>query len=268
MEEGFLTQDELSSPLLTPISYTMASKYTGREITEEHILQAADLFSKHYGIWGPRHPRAGQRVQTSPAMLKRNYLPDGAEHTLVQAHIGYVLVGHAIATRWSTKKSAESQPSRVCWITQLCVRRGYRAQGVATSILRKMAEESDDMYGILSSHPAAIMAALRAFANGPETDTDALLSMTWQATNIMTPSPISYVKSAAPDPGSTVRSVDTNFDVDHGEHQAVLDELSRLGRTWWLGDLKRKHEYILIIPTLRQTPTNSSAPTSQGEGRG
>jgi ribosomal protein S18 acetylase RimI-like enzyme len=67
------------------------------------------------------------------------------------------VVGHAFTSRWTVNGKT------VCWITQLVVHCDFRQQGLATKLLSHIRSEKDDVYGIMSSHPAACLAAVRAF---------------------------------------------------------------------------------------------------------
>ncbi len=65
------------------------------------------------------------------------------------------ILRHAFACRW------EYQGRRVCWITQLVVDRRYRERGLAMQILLLLRQDNDAIYGILSSHAAACLAAAK-----------------------------------------------------------------------------------------------------------
>lgn len=67
------------------------------------------------------------------------------------------LAGNAFACRWNVGET------RVCWITQLVVSKEHRQGGLAEGLLNCLREQSDDIYGIMSSHPAACLAAAKAF---------------------------------------------------------------------------------------------------------
>jgi len=67
------------------------------------------------------------------------------------------LVGNAWACRWLCNEKT------VCWVTQLVVHRDHRKQGLATGLLNLLRHHDDDVYGILSSNPAACLAAATAF---------------------------------------------------------------------------------------------------------
>ena len=110
------------------ISFTI---HEGLDITDAMIHHIAALFSENYGIWGAvaQGRRQGQRVRSSPARLRSDCLPEApARNLLVQAKDVDVLIGHVLATRWTFEGLG------MCWITQLCVRKRYRHQGLATMV--------------------------------------------------------------------------------------------------------------------------------------
>lgn len=53
----------------------------------------------------------------------------------------------------------------VCWVTQVVVHRNFRGFGIATRLLNKLKTDSDALFGIISSHPAALV-ALSSVASG------------------------------------------------------------------------------------------------------
>jgi len=53
----------------------------------------------------------------------------------------------------------------VCWVTQLVVHRDYRERGLAVGLLNELRQGGDDMYALMSSHPAACLAAAKAFGS-------------------------------------------------------------------------------------------------------
>ncbi|MCJ1476724.1 hypothetical protein MMC13_005392 [Lambiella insularis] len=228
---------------------------TGDEITDDILKPAARLFSANYGVWGPLaapnlgpFAQPGRRMRISPSKLRQQCLPPGVRNTYVCAHLNDQLVGHAFATRWLPR----GRP--VCWITQLVVSASYRRRGLATQLLQKVRKGEDDAaVGILSSHPAAILATLRAFGRGIE---DVDLGMTREhAHAIMQSSPVPYVKTAQLH-GSlfgdevtdgAVASADTGFWVDHGEPLEVLEAVRARGVGWPFGELMEGHEFVVLV---------------------
>jgi hypothetical protein len=47
----------------------------------------------------------------------------------------------------------------------LVVHRDYRERGLAAGLLNEIKQDEDDLYGIMSSHPAACLAASKAFGS-------------------------------------------------------------------------------------------------------
>ena len=88
--------------------------------------------------------------------LRGRCLPVGARCSYVNAIVDGVFAGHAFTCRW------EYQGRQVCWITQLVVHRDYREHRLATRILAKVVRTEDEVFGIISSHPAACMALSKA----------------------------------------------------------------------------------------------------------
>lgn len=82
------------------------------------------------------------------------------------------LVGHVFTCRWKYgggDGKGGGTETMVCWVTQLVVHREYRRRGLATGLLREVRRDGgdgDDVYGVASSHPAAILAVARACSGG------------------------------------------------------------------------------------------------------
>ena len=68
--------------------------------------------------------------------------------------------GNAFACRWVCCNNVS-----VCWVTQLVIHEDYRERGLATGLLNLLRENGDDLYGIMSSHPAACLAASKSFVH-------------------------------------------------------------------------------------------------------
>ena len=69
------------------------------------------------------------------------------------------LAGNVFACRWTYKDRV------VCWITQLVVDRRYRERGLALDLLNQLKQDGDGIYGLVSSHPVACLAATKAFGS-------------------------------------------------------------------------------------------------------
>ncbi|KAB5560316.1 hypothetical protein GE09DRAFT_1173009 [Coniochaeta sp. 2T2.1] len=175
--------------------------FAGSEITDVILEHASKLFSENYGIWGKDSGRAEQ------------WLPKSAMNLYTKVTVGGQLAGNVFCSRWVVDGKT------ICWVTQLVVSRNYRERGLASGLLTSLRREGDDIYGIISSHPAACLAATKSF--GSE-----LFDR------------VSH---------GIVSGVNTHFMVDHRE---PLEALVLVRETWnWpLGDLPDGHEYLLILP--------------------
>jgi hypothetical protein len=158
----------------------------------------------------------------------------------------------------------------MCWVTQLCVDPEFRGMKLATNVFHKWKHsaswpdisqilielgkgENDSGFGILSSHPAAVMAALRAFGRGLE---EVNLEMVREhARGIMDSSPVAYVRNAklrgslfgAEEEGGVVCCADTGFFVDHAEPLAALEAVKNRGVKWPFGSLPEGCEFLVLV---------------------
>jgi hypothetical protein len=177
--------------------------------------------------------------------LKEQVLPTGAENTYVRLLLNGEVAGNAFGTRWMY------QDRPILWITQLCVSREYRNQGIAKKLLQSL-HQDEHCVGILSSHPFAILAVLRVFGRGLE---DVGLKMTRdQARGVMDSCPVRYVKTAKlngslfdADITGPVSCADTGFWVDHQEPMDALKIIEGKGRVWPLGHLPEGHEFLILV---------------------
>ncbi|OJJ80737.1 uncharacterized protein ASPGLDRAFT_1501590 [Aspergillus glaucus CBS 516.65] len=196
--------------------------FAGHQITEGMLDEAAKLFSEHYGIWG--------------------------EHSHNPVTADGKFAGNVFACRW------EHDHKIICWVTQLLVHKNYRQRGLATDILACLkSNKISDSYGIMSSHPASIMATASSF--GFTIDGIDLDFVRINAKGIIRALPIPSVRDAKlrgllfeEFDASTglVCGAGTNFFVDHKEPEETLNSIPRT-RKWYFGKLPEGHEYLLIL---------------------
>ncbi len=182
------------------------------------------------------------------------------------------LAGNAFACRWVYDIKT------VCWVTQLVVHQDYRERGLATGLLNQLRHYDDDIYGLMSSHPAACLAAAKTFESKRififvvnlmlntigSINTVRLDFIKDHAEEIMKASPIRYVKDAKlsgsvfdpEDTSGLVSSVDTGFWVDHTEPIEAL-AWARDVVDWPLGDLHDGHEFLLVVEVRRRNQSRS-----------
>ena len=103
--------------------------------------------------------RAGKPVTLSSRRLREQYVPGAADILYTRVLVDGELVGNAFACRWIHNSKS------VCWITQLVVAWGFRERGLASGLLRSFRTGAEQIYGIMSSHPVACLAAARCFGS-------------------------------------------------------------------------------------------------------
>ncbi|OAA68081.1 Acyl-CoA N-acyltransferase [Niveomyces insectorum RCEF 264] len=252
-------------------------EFQAEQVTDAMLVGAAQLFGEHYGIWGtpPEGHRGalgkpGRRVRMSASRLREQCLPVGAQCSYVSVTVDGVLAGNAFGCRWMYNGQ------QVCWVTQLVVHRDYRERRLATRLLEKLRKNEDEIFGIMSSHPAACMALSNACTN------IALPSIPLDfagqhAAAVLAGSPISYVREAklrgslfSQDVAAEedrVSLVDSGFFVDHEEPLSALEWL-RDKNLWSLGGLPDGHEFILVFQGARRHRSRSSSSGRSRQSRG
>ena len=145
-------------------------------------------------------------------------------------------------------------------------------------LLNQLRHDDDDIYGLMSSHPAACLAAAKAFGskrisvpvvnpmlnNIGSIHTVRLDFIKEYAEKIMKTSPIRYVKDAKlrgslfkpEDTSGLVSSVETGFWVDHTEPLEAL-AWARDIVDWPLGELHDGHEFLLVLEVRHRTRSRS-----------
>ncbi|KAJ5392276.1 hypothetical protein N7509_007766, partial [Penicillium cosmopolitanum] len=188
-------------------------------------------------------------VKLNARRLREQYLPsstDQSESFYVRVTVDGKIAGHVFACRWMWGNLI------ICWITQLVVDKDHRQEGLATSLLRALGKNSDDIYGIMSSHPAACLAAAKAYGRTIEKVDLGFINET--ASKVLSTSPIPYIRDSklcgtifdALDASGMVSGVNTHFFVDHKEPLEAL-EVVKDQWEWPLGSLPEGHEYLLIL---------------------
>ena len=141
-------------------------RFEASQVTDDMLQEASQLFNGNYGVWhedaeqhmGP-FAKAGRPVRLSVGRLRADYLTASGTYARVTTRDGR-LVGNTFACRWTYDGD-----KNVCWVTQLVVHRDFRQRGLASGLLNLLRNDDDDFCGILSSHPAACLAAFKAFGS-------------------------------------------------------------------------------------------------------
>jgi hypothetical protein len=239
-------------------------RFDSDQVTDSMLQEASQLFSENYGVWGEqaaekvgKFAKFGSRVRLSKERLRNDYLPDGLLCSYVRVTVDGNLAGNAFACRWTVNGK------KICWVTQLVVHQDYRERGLAVGLLNELRQDDDDVYGLMSSHPAACLAAAKAF--GSHINYIPLEFIKENAGSIMKASPIRYIREAKlrgslfdpEDSSGLVSSVDTGFFVDHEEPLSALTWL-RQSTDWPLGELLDGVEFILVLEARRRRSRSPS----------
>ncbi|OJD21471.1 hypothetical protein ACJ73_07186 [Blastomyces percursus] len=236
----------------------------GDQVTDTMLGEAAKLFNENYGIWGKLSHSPGKPVRLSARRLREQYLPNSSVTSYVRVTVDGILAGNAFACRW------KHDGKNICWVTQLVVDRSFRERGLANALLMSIGSDTDDMYGIMSSHPAACMAAASSYGMGIEKVPLGLIEGNAKA--VIEASPIPYIRNAKlcgtlfnpEDSTGLICGVNTGFFVDHEEPLEVLETV-RQNWQWPLGNLPDGHEYLLILPGKHRRSRSSSSYKSKGD---
>ncbi|KAF9252606.1 hypothetical protein DTO027I6_3049 [Penicillium roqueforti] len=184
-------------------------------VTDDILIKATQLFNENYGTWGEFSSNPGKPVKLNVRRLREQYLPTSSDESVVDRH--------------------------------------HRGKGFATSLLRILRTDHDTIYGVMSSHPAACLAAVKAFDRTIEkVDLDFIAK---NANETMSTSPVPYIRDAercgiifdGKDTTGIVSGVNTKFFVDHEEPLKALAVVEKKW-DWPLGKLPEGYEYLLILP--------------------
>ncbi|KAI0203073.1 hypothetical protein F4808DRAFT_458296 [Astrocystis sublimbata] len=241
----------------TEMAKQVYETFPASELSDRMLDEAAKLFNDHYGVWGPQSVHAGKRVELSTRRLREQYVLVNASTSYTRVTVDGQLAGNAFVCRW------EHNDSNVCWVTQLVVHQDYRERGLAGGLLRAIRNDADDVYGIMSSHPAACLAAAACF--GMTIEKVSLDFIRQNASTLMKASPIPYVKDAKlcgrlfdVNNIDMVSGVDTDFFVDHEEPLQALDLIQQQW-LWPLGNLPDGHEFLLLLQGKRRRSRSHSS---------
>ena len=215
----------------------------------EHLdlSHASELFSNHYGIWGVGAPysKIGRRIKASSSYLRKTYFFD-RQCLYVEAREEEVLVGHAFARRFRIHVpkdlGGEEEYGNCLWITQLVIHNEFRKRGYARKLISTLIESSDIACGIVSSHPGAILALLRA-SSGIVFDLELIQAY---APSIMKASGIDYLENSNisySKSGSLM--LNANFFVDHTDIHTFIQGM---GDNWQFGtDIQNGQEFVALV---------------------
>ena len=189
-------------------------------MTAEELTLCAALFSGHYGVWGARGPRPGQRVALSPARLAEACLfDDSCGVVLCREANGGALLAHALFRRFTADAAVRGKALHgpAVWVTQLVVAEGARGQRLASTMLLQLCTRDVVAMGLLSCHPHAVRALARACAQ------PCVRAWIAEAAAALAQSAgVPYFRAADIRTGSGRCVAQTGFFVDHEQVNAIL----------------------------------------------
>lgn len=213
--------------------------WAGGEAAQDGELMAAcaALYSAHYGDWGPRGRRPGERVQMSEARIRA--LVTDQDARLACAYLDGELVGYCIALRTQIPDRGS-----LAWVTQLVVHRDHRNARIATRLLYGMWHFSDTYAaGLATANPFAIRALetatrRRCVASVITSRGEEVLKQLGRHDTYL---PDRLVRNKD---GRIRPRVNTEFYVDHSGVQSLQKLAARKDRPWALGSLDEGEEWF------------------------
>ncbi|XP_024365404.1 uncharacterized protein [Physcomitrium patens] len=212
------------------------------KVDNDLLQQCANLYSNHYGIWGPNagdEAKPGSRVKISAEKLRSQGLYD-VKRCFVVAAIHPAtnqVIGNAFCTRFYFAPGKGD----VMWITQLVVHKDWRGIGVGRRLCR-LAWDGENTFacGIVSPHPFAVR-CLERMAGVPcdlaMTKIHGLAIATASGIDLVTKSRLVVNKSTS--------VLQSSFFVDRAE-------IATFPENWQLGKLQDGEEYFaLCFPAFK-----------------
>jgi 2-polyprenyl-3-methyl-5-hydroxy-6-metoxy-1,4-benzoquinol methylase len=195
----------------------------------------SELYSAHYGIWGPNGRNPGGPIRLSAEQIKKRLTPDSI---VVWATAFGAMIGYAIAIHTQLPEHGN-----VAWVTQLVVHKEHRQVDVGKTLLFAIWKFSDHFaWGLLSANPYAIRALEKATRRRCDPKliakcASALLDLGTKYVNYLDPSRGFIINE-------TESRVNSAFDLDHSELSEMLANVTDTKKPWVLGDLPAGWEWL------------------------
>jgi SAM-dependent methyltransferase/GNAT superfamily N-acetyltransferase len=201
------------------------------------VAECLDLYANHYGRWGERAERPGERVRISEAAFLERISNDNV--SLACAFKDGHLIGYCVAAR-----SDLPEKGRLAWVSLLVVHQTYRGARIATRLLYSVWQFSDCYaWGLATANPLAVRALETATRRpcrakliterGPE-----ILSHVRAQVSYL-PDDVVKDQNGRPRP-----RVDTKFFLDHQGIPELRGLAAREDRPWALGDVDEGEEWL------------------------
>jgi 2-polyprenyl-3-methyl-5-hydroxy-6-metoxy-1,4-benzoquinol methylase len=208
---------------------------SGQDVDSTLIAEMSNLYSCHYGTWGPEGKRPGQPIKLSSAKIKSLLTADSR---VVWATAFGSMIGYAIAIY--TQLSGRG---KVAWVTQFVVHKDHRNVDVGKQILFTFWEFSDYFaWGLVSASPYAIRALEKATRRRCQPQYIARY-----AKELLTlgKGQVHYVDGSNESLINEDEScIDTNFGIDHSELPEMIASVSDNTKPWIMGNLPEGWEWF------------------------
>lgn len=200
------------------------------------ILKCAELYSNHYGIWGKKGVRPNKNIRLSAHKICEWLQSDDV--TIYYAMRKEMLVGYAIAFSRN-----ENNYGVVTWVTQLVVHKDYRHNGIAKNILFSIWGLSNHYaWGIVSANPYAVRALEKATRRRAK---PVRIRRNWiKLRNIGRKNVPFITDDTIFQITDDTSIVNTEFYVDHGDTETMLQNVTQSDIPWSLGDIDDGWEWF------------------------
>jgi 2-polyprenyl-3-methyl-5-hydroxy-6-metoxy-1,4-benzoquinol methylase/GNAT superfamily N-acetyltransferase len=207
----------------------------GDQVSADMLAKFADLYSQHYGVWGPEGVRPGERIRLTPERVKE-WLGDKT-HIVWATALGE-LVGYAI-----TVQSAIENIGDIAWVTQLVVHEEHRDRDVGKRLLFTAWKFTDFFaWGLLSANPYAVRALEKA------TRRRCIPKRVRQNVNELKKFGAEFIHYVCADSRIVLEDeearIDSGFFIDHSQLPRMLKSVQRDGNHWTLGELPPGWEWF------------------------
>jgi 2-polyprenyl-3-methyl-5-hydroxy-6-metoxy-1,4-benzoquinol methylase len=202
----------------------------------ELIEEMAELYSQHYGVWGPNGIRPGEKIKLSASRLRSWLQP--RDSRIAWATAFGSLVGYAIAVQTRIPRHGV-----VSWVTQLVVHEAHRRNNVGKTLLFTIWHFTNHFaWGLITANPYAVRALEKATRRRClpaeiRKNTELLMSMGTEV--------VPYVLTSTETNITSYESrINTEFDLDHSKLQEMLLDVCGDRNTWELGALPERWEWF------------------------
>ncbi|KAL8815115.1 MAG: hypothetical protein Q9191_008492, partial [Dirinaria sp. TL-2023a] len=155
-------------------------KFDECELTDTMLKEAARLFNGNYEVWG----RDATNSRSTPK--------PGKPHEVIPILSSDIWIETRVRLSKDRLRAQYLPHNASC--SYLVVHSDFRERELAANLLNQLRQDNDTIYDLMSSHPAACLAAAKAFGNDINAVT--LDFIRDNADAIMKVSPVEYVKNA------------------------------------------------------------------------